>query len=125
MENKIIETQIQHLGLISSTNNSAVGPSGILFGPSYQQASTNKQHTLANKQQTITNNTQGLTNNTQGLTINHPNQIPANINQNYIPILSEQGQRAKADLEVIVATGKAKEFTGKQITLTTCLKKSY
>jgi hypothetical protein len=101
MENKIIETQMQQLGLISSTNNSAVGPSGILVGPSYQQASINNQHTL-------TNNKQGLTNNTQGLTINHPNQIPANINQTSIPILSEQGQQAKADLEVIVATGKAK-----------------
>jgi hypothetical protein len=44
MENKIIEAQMQQLGLTSSTNNCAVGASGILVGPSNQQALTKNQH---------------------------------------------------------------------------------
>ena len=40
------------------------------------------------------------------------NQLNSN-NTNY---LSEQGQQAKGDLEILVATGKSKEFTGKQLT---------
>ena len=40
------------------------------------------------------------------------NQLNSN-NTNY---LTEQGQQAKGDLEILVATGKSKEFTGKQLT---------
>ncbi|MCG8431050.1 MAG: hypothetical protein MJA29_07745, partial [Candidatus Omnitrophica bacterium] len=40
------------------------------------------------------------------------NQLNSN-NNNY---LTEQGQQAKGDLEILVATGKSKEFTGKQLT---------
>ena len=40
------------------------------------------------------------------------NQLNSN-NTNY---LTEQGQQAKGDLEILVSTGKSKEFTGKQLT---------
>jgi hypothetical protein len=75
-------------GLTSSTNNCAVGPSGILVGPSYQQA---------------------LTKNQQALTTSHPSQNQVNVIQNSNPILSEQGRQATRELDILAATGKTKD----------------
>ena len=63
-----------------------------------------------------TKNQQGLTKNQQGFNNNQQAVVPNQILVNSSQILSEQAKQAKVDLEILVATGKTKDFLGKQLT---------
>ena len=75
-----------------------VGSSQNLVGPSYPSYQQNQTRNTQNP----TSNTQNTTRNTQN--IQQPN------------CLSELAQQAKADLEILIATGKTKDLIGKQLT---------
>ena len=87
------------------------------LSPNLVNSSQFPVNTVATKnQQDLTKNQQGLTKNQQGLTKNQQAVVPNQILVNSSQILSEQAKQAKVDLEVLVATGKTKDFLGKQLT---------
>ena len=89
-----------------------VGSSQNLVGPSYPSYQQNQTRNTQNP----TSNTLNTTKNTQN--IQQPNSRACTSNSraytsNY---LSELAQQAKADLEILIATGKTKDLIGKQLT---------
>ena len=97
-ESKVIDAQMQELGLTAPTGSYT---SQIPVRPSRSSSQLNSTRSQLNS-----------TRNTPNSTGSYSSQMPVDSSQ----VLSEQGKQAKGDLEVLVATGKTKDFLGKPLT---------
>jgi hypothetical protein len=105
-ENQIVETQMQQLGLTNSYGNQNMVNPNLQQGVTRNTQGSNKNTFNSNKN---TLNSENSYSNQNPIIPNQiPNQIP------FIPF-SEQARQAKADLEVLIATGKTQYFIKKQL----------
>jgi hypothetical protein len=108
MENQIIEAQLQQLGLTNSYSNQNMVIPNVQQGVTRNTQGTNK-NTLTSNKNTLTS----ISSYSNQIPVN-PNQIPVNPNQN--PMLNPLSEQTRhGDLEVLIATGKTKDFIGKQM----------
>ena len=105
-------TRMQQKQLNSQTYQSLVGASQNLVGPSQNLVGASQGLVGSSGQQASTVSPTSLTRSQQNPTGNQQ----AHCSSQQPNCLSELGKQAKQDLEILVATGKTKDFLGKIIT---------
>lgn len=135
----VVEKTMRDLGIISGPqpvpafqgNPAVYDPTNSTFYDPLVSSSRN----LVNSSRNLVNSSSNLVNTTtssynKNLTKNQQPQLPVNSSQNLVnssqyssqnldassQVTSEQAKQAKADLEVLVATGKTKDFLGRHFT---------